>query len=340
MPRTVQCQNCGVVLNLPEHTRAGKRLKCPKCGNRFAVSESEASSASTVPGMADATPMSAFDMDRRPASKDDLPIPRSEGDLRDTFDLPLLGGRDVEHGSVASGGDVADAASLFEDRARARRKATAAEARSRARRCVKCGGVVPQGMSICSSCGTDQETGLRVGLEDDLAPPPPAAPEGPPFHIAMIGGLCGTAGLICLLMAIIQSTRGESSVEHFAWLALAVVSGFGLYASVQFIRGKSARLLILALTLGVVADVLSLVALPIGQAMLEDTDKILSDVKPRDLDDTNKAIKPFEERIDAQKITLGIALVLVYAMISLYLISPPVKRYFHFKEYRASQHVF
>ena len=171
---------------------------------------------------------------------------------------------------------------------------------------MKCGGVVPRGMSICSTCGTDQESGLRVGLEDDLAPPPPPAPEGPPFHITTIGVLCGTAGLILLIMAIIQSTRGDSSVEHFAWLALAVVSGFGIFASVQFIRGRSAKLLIVALTLGVVVDVLALVALPIGQAMLEDQEKILTEFNPRDVDDTDKAIKPFEERIDSKKIALGV----------------------------------
>ena len=280
--------------------------------------------------------MSNFDLDRRPPSREDLPIPRSEGDLRDTFDLPLVSGREAERGSVEVGGGhgAADAASLFEDTGRGKRRVTAAEARTRARRCIKCGGVVPQGMSICSTCGTDQESGLRVGLEDDLAPPPPAPAEGPPFHITTIGTLCGTAGLILLIASVIQSTRGESSVEHFAWLGLAVVSGFGIFAAVQFIRGKSAKLLILALTLGVVVDVLALVALPIGQAMLEDQEKILTDVKPTDLDDTDKAIKTFEERIDSQRIALGVALILVYAIVSLYLISPPVKRYFHFKEFR------
>ena len=31
MPRTTQCDHCGVILNLPD-SAAGKRLKCPKCG--------------------------------------------------------------------------------------------------------------------------------------------------------------------------------------------------------------------------------------------------------------------------------------------------------------------
>ena len=131
MPRTVQCEKCGVVLNLPA-TRAGKRLKCPRCANRFTVSESEASSASTMPGLADAAPMSQFDLERRSSTPEELPIPRSEGDLRDTFNLPLVSGREAEEGSVVAGGGrgVADAAALFQDSGRARKRVTAADARS------------------------------------------------------------------------------------------------------------------------------------------------------------------------------------------------------------------
>ena len=73
---------------------------------------------------------------------------------------------------------------------------------------LECGGVVPQGMSICVSCGVDQETGLRVGLEDDLVPPPPPAPSGPPLHVAIIGGLLGVAGLTLLILSLIRSVGG------------------------------------------------------------------------------------------------------------------------------------
>ena len=34
---------------------------------------------------------------------------------------------------------------------------------------------------------------MRVGLEDDLAPPPPPRPTGPPIHIAVTGFLSGLA---------------------------------------------------------------------------------------------------------------------------------------------------
>src|SRR4051795_2010122 len=36
MPRTIQCNHCGVVLNVPDGAE-GRRLKCPKCGVKFAI---------------------------------------------------------------------------------------------------------------------------------------------------------------------------------------------------------------------------------------------------------------------------------------------------------------
>src|SRR5439155_4161031 len=103
MPRTTQCRHCGVILNLPDKATAGKRLKCPKCGTRFVMTVADASSESTMPGLADADALSRFDMEVRPPSREDLPIPVSEGDLRDTFDIPLISARDAERAGVAGG---------------------------------------------------------------------------------------------------------------------------------------------------------------------------------------------------------------------------------------------
>lgn len=173
MPRTTQCQNCGIILNLPANAAAGKRLKCPKCGLRFALTVADASSESTLAGPADADWLSRVDLETLKPPLDDLPVSLGDHDLRETFDLPLMsGGRDAE---TAPGAGMADAASLLDEPAPKRRK-TAAEARSTARRCSNCGGYVPQGMSVCMSCGLDQETGVRVGMDDDLIPPPPPRP--------------------------------------------------------------------------------------------------------------------------------------------------------------------
>ena len=43
---------------------------------------------------------------------------------------------------------------------------------------------------------------------------------------------------------------------------------------------------------------------------------------------TRLEIKPIAERIDQQKITLGLTVIFLYALLSIYLMSPPVKRYF------------
>jgi len=280
-----------------------------------------------MPGLDNATPASTFELKNRPPSGGELATRLPEGDLRETFDLPLTGGRAAEQGQAASSPDVADAAALFADPGPSRRPVTAAEARSKARRCIHCGGVVPQGMSICVTCGTDQETGLRVGLADDLAPAPPLPPQGPPIHVATIGGLCIAASLLLLALAVRGSVRTNSALENSGWLCLAVVAFFGIYASVQFIRGKSARLLIAALSVGVMVDVMTLIAMPLVEANFQDADKIISVIRPEDADDTNMRIKPVEDRIDTRRISLGIALILVYAVLSLYLISPPVKKY-------------
>ena len=295
------------------------------------MSEDDASSLSTAPGTADAAPTS-FDLEKRPPSRDDLPSPTSEGDLRDTFDLPLVsgGGRDAEQGEAASGPATADAAVLFKDDGPSKRRPTAAEARSRARRCTHCGGGVPQGMSLCPTCGTDQETGMRVGLDDDLAPPPPPRPQGPPLHVSIVGGLVRHRWPHLHALGRHPVDPGESNVENYAWLVLALVSGFGIFACVQFIRGKSVKLLMLALTLGVAVDVLGLVAFPIVQPMLEDPDQIISEVKPSDSTTPTSRSDRLKNGSTPKKSGFGVTVILIYAVLSLYLMSPPVKKYlFH-----------
>jgi hypothetical protein len=330
MPRTIQCTECRVRLNVPAQVGAGQRLKCPRCGQRFVLSEVEASSASTLPGMVDAAETFTLPTARKPPDGDELPAPRAEGDLRETFDLPLVSAREAERSGMVGGPRAADAAGLFADAGPSARARSAADARSKGRRCTHCGGFVPQGMSICTACGTDQETGMRVGLDDDLAPPPPAASQGPPLHISIIGTFCVAAAVVLLILAIVQSVTEQSRLEYFCWISLGLVSGFGIYAAVEFIRGKSVKLLMLALSLGVVVDLMTLIALPLIQANFV-APEILVDrnAKSSDLDDAPVKIKPLEERLDARRIQAGAGLLLVYAFLSLYLMSPPVKKYMH-----------
>jgi hypothetical protein len=118
-----------------------------------------------------------------------------------------------------------------------------------------------------------------------------------------------------------------TSIQFLSWLGLGLVSGYGIYSSIQFIRGKSAKLLIAALTLGVVVDVMTLIALPLLQPFMQDQEHIVNQIVPDDVDDASVRIRPFEERIDLKRIMFGIGLILVYTIFSLYLISPPVKKF-------------
>jgi hypothetical protein len=337
MPRTILCQKCGLILNLPASIKAGKRLKCPKCAHRFEVSEADASSASTFPGDADAATASSYELSKRPPSDDDLPLPADNagGDLRDLFALPMGTGTSIEKSAATTrSAAVSDAEALLQDEPALRRKKTGAEARSRTRRCSRCGGAVPQGMSICVACGVDQETGMRVGLDDDLAPPPPPPSTGPPIHIAVTAFLCGLAGVCLLVLSLIMSIRGEPGLEQYGWLCLALVSAFGVYGAVQFYIGRSTKYLMLALTLGVIVDLLALIALPIYQANFVDRERVVvkhGPVKPDGLDSADVEdvdIKSVNELMDHQKMKLGFIMIGVYVALSVYLMSPPVKKYF------------
>ncbi len=376
MPRTILCQKCRVILNLPASVTAGKRMKCPKCGNKFAITETDASSESTLAGDADADLISSRDFGKRPPSHDslpapkrppshdslpvpvgdqgrrkrppshdNLPVPAGDKDLRDLFDLPLGPAASIERAAVESKKpDVSDAEALFQEPTVRKKKSTGAEARAQARRCGNCGGFVPVGMSICTACGVDQDTGMRVGLDDDLAPPPPPAATGPPLHIAIIGFLCGLTSLLLLVLSLIQSVRGEAGPTQYGWLCLALVSAFGIFGAVQFFIGKSVKYLMLALTLGVFVDAMSLIALPIYQATFADQEKVVTKVARKDtpdsLDIEDLQINPITDRLDFQKIEGGLIVILLYALLSIYLMSPPVKRYFIRREAMNSAPIF
>src|SRR4051812_19082683 len=87
MPRTTQCSKCGVILNLPD-SAAGKRLKCPKCNHKFVIGPDTSEYPITERSDHDASAASSITL---PRGHGDLALPTASGDLRDTFDLPLLG---------------------------------------------------------------------------------------------------------------------------------------------------------------------------------------------------------------------------------------------------------
>lgn len=328
MPRTIQCNQCGIILNLPENS-GGKRLKCPKCANKFVVSPDSSQYPTTEKS----------DLDARAASSSllqtggdlgDLPLPTASGDLRETFDLPLLTGADAgpgpRSGSAASAAKPADTAAdallLFEERKPAPRRKPAAEARASARRCPTCGGVVPVGMSICSSCGLDLESGTRVQLDDDLLPSAPMRASGPPLPVTIIALVSLLGSVILALYATVLWFKGVDGSQYFIPVCL-----FGCFAAVHLLRGRTAKLLMVALALGAMIDVAALIAMPVFEAN-QATRTVAVKPNAEDPDAASVAIEPITEHLDSQKLGLGIAILLAYAGVSAYLASPAVRNHY------------
>jgi phage FluMu protein Com len=321
MPRTIRCTNCGITLNLPEHA-AGRRLKCPKCGTKFQATAVDLNAASTAPGVSDARFDSLSGLVPIPKGLQDLqdlPLPTAAGDLRETFDLPSMTGA-ATGGAARPEREVADALALFEKGA-ALKRLQAAEARAKIRRCPTCGGVVPAGTSICLGCGFDLETGARVELDDDLLPEAPPAAESMPIDIAIVGGTCLLASLVLAVLALVQWKRGLDGAQFLALICL-----FGTYAAITFLRLKSAKPLLVALTLGALVNVVALIVLPAWHAF-EPEERVVFQSPPMDDPDFDgTVIQPVTERLDTQKITWGVAVLCTYAAVSVYLLSPGVRR--------------
>ena len=164
-------------------------------------------------------------------------------------------------------------------------------------------------------CGTDQETGLRVGLEDDLAPPPPPPPQGP-------------AGTRLDHRRAVHHRQpdppdpGDHPIDQtdvtvqFLRLARPRRSSRVTESTRPFNSSAASRPSSLSsrLTLGVVVDVMTLIALPLfsPSSRIRRTSSARSLPRPRRRD---VGIRPFEERIDLRRIMFGIGLILVYAVV-------------------------
>lgn len=352
MSRSIHCLHCGVSLALPPQAE-GRKVRCPKCGGRFQVGGLQDAPKSTGPAAPGPNPDSTFELRKassvelpvapvkgggpgqpgtakppvRPAARtpfpDDVPLlPLAEGDLRETFDLPLM----TEAAPAASkipapGRQAADATALFDGQPVAPRRKAGGDARTHARRCPTCGGVVPVGMSICQTCGLDLETGMRVGLEDDLAPAPAPARPALPIAALVVGGLSAAVSVFLAVFALVLWNGGTAGALYFL-----PVAGFGVYSAVQFLRGRSVKPLLTALTLGALIDVSALIALPIYNAQAE-TQVIHRTPGNDDPEAEDEVIKPVAERLDTNKITTGIAVLVLYALVCVYLLSPQVQRH-------------
>ncbi len=316
-----------MILNLPDRAKAGKRLRCPKCGLRFVVTESDAASESTLAGPLDADPaVSGFEIEKPPLSRDDLPLAMADRDLRETFELPLASGRDAERQGAAAAPAVGDAAALFQDHGETRRRPTAGDAGSRPPVLPLRRPGAPGHVDLRDLRDRPGNRGARrIRRRPRAAAAPPSS--GPPMHVAIIGGLLGTGALILLILSLIKSVGGAEGWQTYGWLCLALVAGFGVFAVVQFIRLKSAKLLMVALTLGVVVNLMVLIVKPLVVASL-DTEGTVSPYHSDDPNESGVAMQGWEDRLDLSSIKLGITFLVLYAVLAIYLMSPAVRKPF------------
>ena len=344
MSHTIQCPQCGVVLNVPE-SAAGRRLKCPQCATKFAAPPLDPGASA----MAEPSPMSSLfpttggssgsielpTSRNRGASSGSVELPTSPGPLRDTLDLPLLSDPAPKRPAKAPStpapapapAATADVMALFQDEPKGARRLKGAEARAQTRRCPTCSTVVPAGMSLCATCGLDLDTGQRIAplevFDEDL--PTPLYHQAPPIGLVFIGTLCATGFLILSLASLVAWSKGMDGAQY-----LLVIWLFGIYATVQFLRRKALRPIFIALSLAVGVGAIYLIALPVYYANMPtaappiDSDQIHVIVDPDAPD-----LKPIV--VDMTKISWGVISMLSYAGIVLYLNSPSLRRQFNRK---------
>ncbi len=336
--RTVQCPHCSIELNLPE-SALGRRLKCPKCDSKFTApamdspSNFEEGSSLFLP-IREGTSSGSLELPSFGGSSGDVELPSSSASLRETYDLPLLSDpapaarpKPAAKPGAPATGDVGDALALFKDEPKSNRKLKGAEARAQARRCSSCSSIVPAGMSLCSTCGLDLDTGQRIeplDVYDDEGPVSYRAP-APPMGIMVIGSLFALGFLVLSMISLFQWRGGTQGAQF-----LLVIWMFGLYGAVQFLRRKSIRPLFIALSLTVGVGSVYLIALPIYYANMP-PEVVMTDLPPMSNPVENQGepqIRPITENLNVDRIMWGVGSLLAYAAMAVYLNSSGLRRQF------------
>ncbi len=187
-------------------------------------------------------------------------------------------------------------------------------------------------MSLCNTCGLDLDTGQRIAPLDVFDDDMPAAPrsEMPAMGLLFVGMVSVLINLILAVASLIASRSQGSGM-----LCLMIVWIFGIYASVQFLRRKSIRPLFLSLGLGAAIGVVYLIALPIWDANMG-TDVVanppVAPKSPDPVDPDAPVIPNLTDQLEKNgmnQIAWGIAMLLGYAALSVYLNSPSIKREFN-----------
>lgn len=324
MSTSTQCPACQVVLRVPEEG-IGRRLRCPKCGNKFvAGAASNPASSSAMEAGFSTTEIASVGIPAprpqpgrpapRPPADDDL-IPVAEGDIRETFSLDMLGAA-----PASSAPSVADPSLLFADEPPPKKK-LAGDLRHSARPCPSCGSTVQAGTVLCTMCGLNLETGekMDLGLDDLVNLPDQPRGQPIPLGVAIVGGVSALGSIGLALFSLF----GINSGHYFALVAI-----FGVIGAVQFLRGRGPKPLLAALTLGAAIAAVALIAMPVYHAIANaETTEVVPN-EEEDPDAPRIAIRSPMEALDQDRIATGIFCLLAYGAVAGYLVmSPAVKRY-------------
>ena len=250
-------------------------------------------------------------------------IPTTSRSLSD--EISPAPGKSASKANVAA---VGDAAALFRDEPKSSRKLQGAEARAQARRCSSCSSIVPAGMSLCSRCGLDLDTGQRIepiDIYEDEAPVIHRS-ETPPIGVMVVGSFCSFGFLLLSMISLVQWGRGAQGSQF-----LLVIWLFGLFGGIQFLRLKSVRPIFLALSLAVMVGAVYLIAMPIFYANMP------PEVAPESVSLTETVVEDFDapqirsitESLDLNRISWGVGSLISYAVVAVYLNSskpsPPLQ---------------
>jgi DMSO reductase anchor subunit len=137
--------------------------------------------------------------------------------------------------------------------------------------------------------------------------------------VLVVGILALAASLGLSIASLVGWQNGLDGAQF-----LLVVCLFGVFASVEFLRRRSVKLLMVALTLGVMVDVVAMIAIPVYNAV---TDVEVVDASRPDGEE-EKDIRPVNDLLDENRVMWGISLLVVYAATAVYLNSPAVRRCF------------
>lgn len=327
MTRTTYCPSCQIPLNVPA-AAGNKRLKCPQCGTRFHPDGPLARPPSSTPGFKKPSPASSIFATEPP----EVYLPGTKGDLRESFDLPLLD--DSKSDGPPRRPVTSDALALFREDSTPKKPASAPKIRPKARTCDTCDTFIPIGTTVCPRCGTDAELGRPLVVQeivDEIPGYAQTAEAGIPAGVFLIGSLTLMASLVLALITLI-------ALSGLGAIALGMLCLFGIFASIQFLRGKSARLLLLALGLAAAVDVVALMVLPVWQATEvaaapveipaprtpADEEPVATEEEPK----TESLNQVLSENGANTKLAWGILLLLVDAGVMVYLSTAGIRRHF------------